>query len=71
MTLKEARTYAGLTQVQLADRAGVTQSMISHLEQNRWAINGTAAAIVARLAYVLDIDYTDLLAPGWDKGLKY
>jgi len=71
MTLKEARTYAGLTQTQLAERAGVSQSLVGELESNKWRVNTTGAAIVARLAHVLDVDYIDLLAPGWDKGLKY
>lgn len=53
MTLSEARRKAGLTQDQLADRAGVDQTTISSLETGRKS--SPKFDTVLRLARVLNI----------------
>ena len=68
--LKDIRTAQGLTQAELASAAGVTQTIIAHCETGRQDINRAAAASVTRLALALGVDITEILEPGWDKGLK-
>jgi predicted nucleotidyltransferase/DNA-binding XRE family transcriptional regulator len=54
--LREARTRAGLTQVALAERAGVTQSVISAYESGRrQPALSTLAALIDASGYDLDI----------------
>ncbi|MDP9222884.1 MAG: helix-turn-helix domain-containing protein [Actinomycetota bacterium] len=60
LKLKELRTAAGLTQVELAKRAGVRQATISALEGGR--ARRLDLAVVERLAKVLGLKRaTDLL----------
>jgi transcriptional regulator with XRE-family HTH domain len=58
--LREKRRVAGLSQRQLADRAGVDFSYISKLENGR--LPSPAAETVARLAEVLGCPVEDLLS---------
>jgi len=56
--LKEWRNYRGLTQARLADRAGVTQGLISQLENDRTDYSGE---VLAALADALACTPADLL----------
>lgn len=56
--LKQWRNHRGLTQEQLADRVGVTQGLISQLENNRTDYTG---ALLEALADALLCDPQDLL----------
>lgn len=54
--LREARTSAGLSQAELARRAGVTQSVVSVYESGRRQPSvATLAALVAATGYELDL----------------
>lgn len=53
MKLKEYREKAGLTQRQLADRAGVPVSMISKYEQGYKDVNGMALKTAVKIAATL------------------
>lgn len=54
--LREARTAAGMSQAQLADKAGVTQSVISVYEAGRRQPSvPTLAALVAATGFELDL----------------
>ncbi|MCW2673831.1 MAG: transcriptional regulator, family [Frankiales bacterium] len=54
--LREARTAAGLSQAELANRAGVTQSVISVYEAgHRQPSIPTLAALIAATGYELDL----------------
>ena len=68
--LKDIRTVQGLTQVELARAAGVTQQTVSNLESGTRDINKSPASIVARLAYALGVDITSILEDGRDDGLN-
>lgn len=52
-TLKDVREAAGLTQVQLAERAGLTQQVISSLEGGR--IRRPSWHVVAKLSQALGV----------------
>jgi transcriptional regulator with XRE-family HTH domain len=56
--LRDWRRYRGLTQEKLAERAGVTQGMISHLENGRTDYSGH---ILTALAEALNCEPVDLL----------
>lgn len=56
--LKEWRKYRNLTQERLAERAGVTQGLISQLENNHTDWTGD---VLARLAEALGCEPADLL----------
>lgn len=58
--LARQRTAAGLTQVQLAERAGVTQSHISKLERGTWE---PRLSTIMGLARALGVHPCDLLPP--------
>lgn len=68
--LAEIRAAQGLSQAELGLRSGVPQGTIAHIESGANDINNARAAIVARLAYALGVDITEILEPGWDRGLK-
>jgi putative transcriptional regulator len=53
LRLKELRTAAGLTQPELADKAGIAKSSLANLEQGRYA---PTWAIVQKLAAALGVD---------------
>jgi transcriptional regulator with XRE-family HTH domain len=60
-----ARTKAGLTQAELAQRAGLDEATVSALEQGQYR---PAADELSRLAQALGVDELDLLrrpAPGY------
>lgn len=59
--LRAARELAGLTQAQLAERAGITQQTVSHLETGR--IRNPAFRVVSALAEVLKVDPARLFGP--------
>jgi transcriptional regulator with XRE-family HTH domain len=56
MELRVARQIARLSQRQLAERAGVVPSMISHLEANRRRYHDTKYGIIIRIAQALHAD---------------
>ena len=61
----EARTKAGLTQTELAQRAGLDETTISALEQGQYK---PASDELSRLAQALGVDELELLrrpAPGY------
>ncbi len=60
MELKLARKIAGLTQEELAERAGVTNSFISLLEARKRDIRTTDYATVVRIARALHVTADEL-----------
>lgn len=60
MRVKEIRKSLGITQVMLAEAAGVTQSTISKLELNRG--HGTLANL-SSIAVALGVEVVDLFEP--------
>ena len=60
MELKLARKIAGLTQEELAERAGVTNSFISLLEAGKRDICTTDYATVVRIAHALRVSPDEL-----------
>lgn len=56
--LRKWRDFRGLTQERLAERAGVSQGLISQLENNKTDFTGD---VLAALAYALGCDPADLL----------
>lgn len=59
--LQKVRKEKGLSQSQLAGRAGISVRVIQHYEQGGLDINKAAAITVWRLAYALDCQVADLL----------
>ena len=62
MDLRVARQIARLTQRELARRAGVDASMISHLETHKRHYRDTAYATIVQIARALHVD-PELLFP--------
>jgi transcriptional regulator with XRE-family HTH domain len=60
MELRTARKIAGLTQQELAERAGVTDSFISLLESGKRDINSVAYETVVRLARAMGVEPEEL-----------
>jgi transcriptional regulator with XRE-family HTH domain len=60
MNLKTARRIARVTQQQLADKAGVDHSLISHLEHGRRSIGTVSYRTVVRLARALNVEPEEL-----------
>lgn len=60
MELRTARKIAGLTQQELAERAGVTDSFISLLESGKREINTVSYETVVRLARALGVEPDEL-----------
>jgi transcriptional regulator with XRE-family HTH domain len=63
--IAQARSKAGLTQAELAQRAGLDESVLSALEQGQYK---PASDELSRLAQALGVDELDLLrrpAPGY------
>ena len=61
--LKRLRTYAGLTQKQLAARAGVSQRMIEQYEQGRKDISHASAQSVLNIADAVGCSVEELCQP--------
>ncbi len=64
-TIKLARVRAGLTQEQLAERAGITENTISGIELGRHKPRGRT---LFKLADALGVDVTELLEDAGPKG---
>ena len=62
--LQEVRKEKGMSQSQLANKAGLNVRMLQHYEQGTRSINGAAAMTVYRIAEVLDCNVKDLLEFG-------
>jgi transcriptional regulator with XRE-family HTH domain len=60
MQLRTARKIAGLTQQDLAERAGVTNAFISLLESGKRDIRTTDYATVVRIARALNVTADEL-----------
>ena len=60
MFLKLARKVAGLTQAELAEKAGVTNSFISLIESGKRDIRSVGYETVARIADTLGVSPEDL-----------
>lgn len=60
MLLKLARKVAGLTQAELAEKAGVTNSFISLIESGKRDIRSVGYETVARIAETLNVSPEDL-----------
>jgi transcriptional regulator with XRE-family HTH domain len=58
--VRRARIEKGLTQEELAERAGTSQFYVSSLEAGR---RNPTVVTVATLAQALGVDYLDLLRP--------
>ena len=61
MKLQEARERAGLTQKELAEKAGIQIQAVQHYEQGHRDINKAAAVTVFKLAKALHTEVGDLL----------
>ncbi len=61
MKLQEKRKAAGMSQAQLAGRAGLSVRTLQHYEQGLLDFNKAAAATVWRLARALGCQVEDLL----------
>jgi transcriptional regulator with XRE-family HTH domain len=71
MELRTARKIAGLTQHELASRAGVDHSLISLLESGKRDIHAVAYQTVVRIARALGVEPDELFpvqAIGRDNG---
>jgi len=60
MQLRTARKIAGITQQDLAERAGVTNAFISLLESGKRDIRNTDYATVVRIARALNVTADEL-----------
>lgn len=61
--LASLRRASGLTQQQLANRAGMPLYTLRNLEQGQRSLSGAAAATVLAIAQALDTTVEDLLTP--------
>ena len=59
--LQERRLAAGLTQVQLAEAAGLTKGVLCHYEQGSRNLDGANVATLARLAIACRCTIPDLI----------
>jgi Zn-dependent peptidase ImmA (M78 family)/transcriptional regulator with XRE-family HTH domain len=70
--IKHARVYAGLSQEQLAEMAGVSQTTISMVERGKAASPETVAAIAATTGFSIDFLTRDAPLPDLPEGsLRY
>jgi len=60
MELRTARKIAGLTQQELAERAGITDSFLSLLEAGKRDVRTASYQTVVRLAHALNVEPGDL-----------
>lgn len=61
MRLKELRIKKGITQVELAQRTGLSVRLIQKYEQNVQDLNKVYAITIYKLAKALECSYEDLL----------
>lgn len=61
MRLKELRIKKGITQVELAQRTGLSVRLIQKYEQNAQNLNQVYAITIYKLAKALGCSYEDLL----------
>lgn len=61
MRLKELRIKKGITQVELAQRTGLSVRLIQKYEQNVQDLNKVYAITIYKLAKALECAYEDLL----------
>lgn len=66
--IKKHREAAGLTQQQLADKAGITMNYVAKIESKKMQ-RGCTIVIVGRIADALNIDIRELFSPIDEKGL--
>ena len=60
--IKKHREAAGLTQQQLADKAGITMNYVAKIESKKMQ-RGCTIVIVGRIADALNIDIRELFTP--------
>ena len=60
--IKRLRENAGLTQQQLADKAGITMNYLAKIESQKMQ-RGFTIVILGRIADALNIDVRELLKP--------
>lgn len=60
--IKKERERKGLTQQQLADKAGITMNYLAKIESQKMG-RGFTIVILGRIADALGIDIRDLFAP--------
>lgn len=60
--IKKHREAAGLTQQQLADKAGITMNYLAKIESKKMQ-RGCTLVIIGRIADALDIDIRELFKP--------
>lgn len=60
--IKRLREQAGLTQQQLADKAGITMNYLAKIESQKMQ-RGFTIVILGRIADALNIDIRELLKP--------
>ncbi len=60
--IKKHREAAGLTQQQLADKAGITMNYLAKIESKKMQ-RGCTVVIIGRIADALDIDIRELFKP--------
>ena len=59
--LKKQRVYRGMTQVQLANKTGISVRVIQNLEQGFRDINKASVETVLRLSEALGVDVYEIL----------
>ena len=67
--LREARLDRGLTQEELAHRAGITRTHYQQVERGAWkqgAVSNPSIRVLARLAQALDVELSELLPSNRD-----
>lgn len=66
--IKKHREAAGLTQQQLADKAGITMNYVAKIESKKMQ-RGFTIVILGRIADALELDIRELFSPIDEKGL--
>lgn len=60
--IKKYREAAGLTQQQLADKAGITMNYLAKIESKKMQ-RGCTIVIIGRIADALEVDIRELFSP--------
>ena len=66
-SIKQARERQGLSRLALAERAGLSQQMVSYLERG---IRKPSLDTLVRVCEVLQIHFPALAAEAWEKSLR-